>query len=123
MKFKALLLSGLAFGLVAVPASGHHVSPLIDYEKKVEVSGTIKQFRWTNPHSRMILTAADQGGQMAEWDLEMASPGTLSRKGWSPKLVAPGERVTVTIYPMKDGTPGGQLFTVKLPDGRVVPGE
>src|SRR5688572_30538855 len=123
MTFKAVLCSALAVGLLTAPAFGHHVSAFIDYEKKLELTATVKQFRWTNPHSRMIVTAAGEGAQMVEWDLEMGSPGTLSRRGWNPRLVAPGERVTVTLHPMKDGTPGGQLLTVKLPDGKVISGE
>jgi hypothetical protein len=123
MKLKAVLWSAAAFGLLTVPASGHHVSALIDYEKTVEVQGTVKQFRWTNPHSWLTVQTAAEGAQMVDWTLEMGSPGTLSRRGWTPRSVAPGTRVTVKLYPMKDGTPGGQLLTVTMPDGKVMSGE
>jgi hypothetical protein len=123
MKAKSFLLPAAACGLLAVPAFGHHVSAQIDYEKTVEFAGTVKQFRWTNPHSTLIVTAAGEGAQMVEWNLEMGSPGGLTRRGWNPRTVAPGARVTVKLHPMKDGTPGGQLLTVTLPDGKTISGE
>jgi hypothetical protein len=52
-----------------------------------------------------------------EWSLEMGAPGGLARSGWRPKTVVPGDKVTVTFHPLKDGTAGGQLLTVLLPNG------
>ena len=123
MKFKALGLAGVGISLLAVPALGHHPSASIDYEQTVEFTGTVKVFRWTNPHSWLYVMTADEGGQMVEWELEMGSPGPLSRSGWNPRTVAPGEDVTVTLYPLKDGSPGGQLITVETPEGTVMSGE
>jgi hypothetical protein len=32
----------------------------------------------------------------------------------------PGDRITVTIHPVKDGTPGGRAISVVLPNGTSV---
>jgi hypothetical protein len=113
---------GLAIGavaLIAVPALGHHSHAMFDDTKKVTMQGTVKAFEWTNPHSWLQVNVTDTAGVTKEWSLEMGSPAGLSRSGWRPKTLVPGDKVTVIIHPLKDGNPGGSLLQVTLPDGTV----
>jgi hypothetical protein len=114
------LAAGAALTFLAVPALSHHSNAMFDATKTVEMSGTVKEFQWTNPHSWLIVTATDAQGKTADWLLELGSPGGLARNGWRPKTVLPGDKVTVTHHPLKDGNPGGQLLSVLLPNGKTI---
>ncbi len=120
MTFKALGLAGIGISLLTVPALAHHSFAMFDAERTVEVSGTVKELQWTNPHSWLQVVIADDAGELVEWSLELSSPGSMKLKGWTPTTVVPGDEVTVTFHPMRDGTHGGQFVTMKLPDGSVV---
>jgi len=73
-----------------------------------------------NPHSWLQVEVTDDAGETVEWSLEMGSPGGLARSGWRPRTVVPGSEVTVSVHPLRDGEPGGQILTVTLPDGTVM---
>lgn len=118
MNAKIVTLAGAAAVLFAVPALAHHSFAMFDADKTIEVAGTVKEFQWTNPHSWLQVMVADNTGKMVEWSFEMGAPGGLARAGWRPKTVVPGDKVTVTMHPLKDGSPGGQLLSVVLPDGK-----
>jgi hypothetical protein len=111
---------GLAAALFAAPALAHHSFAMFDADKTIELKGTVKEFQWTNPHSWLQVMIPDEKGVPHEWSLEMGSPGGLARAGWRPKTVVAGDMVTVSIHPLKDGSHGGQLLKVTLPDGRVM---
>ncbi len=120
MKFKAIGLAVAGMCMLAVPGSAHHTDISLDFEQIVEVSGTVKEFHWASPHSALYVRVADDSGQAAEWALDLESPGTLSRAGWTPMTLVPGDEVRVTLHPLKDGAPGGKALTVQLPDGTVM---
>jgi len=98
----------LAAVLVAAPALAHHSFAMFDTSKEVTLSGTVKEFQWTNPHSWLQLTVA-RDGRTVEYSIELGSPNTMSRHGWRRSTFKPGDRVSVTINPMRDGSPGGSL--------------
>jgi len=58
----------------------------------------------------------DKGGS-TEWSVESLSTGTLSRQGWRPKTFQPGDKVSIVIWPMKDGSAGGSFVGAILADG------
>jgi hypothetical protein len=118
--FKGLGLAAGAVALFAVPALAHHSHAMFDDTQKVTMQGTVKAFEWTNPHSWLQVMVTDQAGVTKEWSLEMGSPAGLSRNGWRPKTILPGDKVTVSIHPLKDGNPGGSLLSVTLPNGKTM---
>jgi hypothetical protein len=120
MKVKTLGLAGVGFCLLVAPALAHHSFAMFDATTTLEFKGTVKEFQWTNPHSWLQVDVPSEQGDMVEWSLEMGSPGGLARSGWRPRTVVPGDEVTVTLHPLKDGSPGGQLLTVMLPDGTLM---
>jgi hypothetical protein len=95
----------------------HHSFAIFDAEKKMTLDGTVKEFRWTNPHSWILLTVSDAKGKAEQWAIEMGGPSGLARQGWVPKTLTPGMKVQAVIHPLRDGTPGGQFMAVTLPDG------
>jgi hypothetical protein len=120
MTSKAITLAGVAVLLFAAPVSAHHSFAMFDASKTVELQGAVKEFQWTNPHSWLQVNVTNAQGATIEWSFEMGAPGGLARSGWRPKTVVPGDKVTVKFHPLRDGTPGGQLLSVVLPDGKVM---
>jgi hypothetical protein len=117
MKYRALSLAGIAVAISAIPALAHHSFAMFDAEKKMTLEGTVKEFQWTNPHSWILLTVANEQGQPQQWAIEMGGPAGLARQGWVPKTLTPGMKVQAIIHPLKDGSNGGQFMAITLPDG------
>ena len=106
----------------AVVASGgaalaHHSFAMFDADQKTSLSGTVKEFQWTNPHAWIFVMVPNRDGQLEQWAVEMGGPGQIARQGWTAKTLAPGMDVKLTIHPLRDGTNGGQFVGVTLPDG------
>ena len=100
----------------AVPALAHHSFAMFDSGRTVTLEGTVKEFRWTNPHAVIMLTVA-KAGQSRLWAVEMIGPGGLAREGWTQSTLNPGMRVKVSIHPLRDGSNGGQFVGATLPNG------
>ena len=114
---KILLFLG---ALSAGPAFAHHSFSMFDMSKEVVMTGEVKDFQWTNPHIWIQLTVPGADGKATEWSIEGTSPNVLSRQGWNKHSVKAGEKVTVTVHPLKDGTAGASLVKVVLANGKVV---
>jgi hypothetical protein len=105
--------------LVAGPAQAHHSFAMFDRANPIEITGTVREFQWVNPHT-WIQIDVPGGGKTTEWSIEGRSPNVLARRGWTRNSVKPGDRVTLTVYPLLNGNPGGAIITVKFADGRVL---
>jgi Family of unknown function (DUF6152) len=101
----------------ALPAAAHHSTAMFDFTKTVELTGTIKSFQWTNPHTWTVVTVDGNKQLAGEYGLEGMSPNYLSRNGWTKRLLNAGDKVTLQVHPLKDGRKGGFMVSVKLPDG------
>jgi len=97
----------LALVLTAPAAQAHHSYAMFDRSKTVTLNGTIRQFQWTNPHSWIQLTVPNDSGGTDEWSIEMGSPFELLRVGWTSSTVKAGDKVSIQIHPVKDGSKGG----------------
>jgi hypothetical protein len=112
-----LLAAGVVLATQTVIA--HHSASMFDDEKVLELTGTVKELQWTNPHI-WIQVVVDDKGVKKEWSLEGGSPNSLSRNGWRSTTFKPGDVVTVRLNPMKDGTPAGQFIAAKFADGKTI---
>jgi len=98
--------------LVAGTAQAHHSFAMFDMTKEVTVSGTVKEFQWTNPHAYIQLVAKDEQGRDVEWSMEMGAPMYLYARGWRPSSLKAGMQVRVTLNPLRNGRPGGVVRDV-----------
>ncbi len=110
----------LALAGPAGTAAAHHSYALYDTTRKVQITGVVTAWEWTNPHAHMEVLTTDAAGVGQSWNLTMSSPNILLRTGWSPKSVKVGDRVTVVLNPRRDGVPGGTPLTVTTADGHVL---
>jgi uncharacterized protein DUF6152 len=114
MKLAALSL--MAFLLVGT-AFAHHSPIVFDRTKQVTITGTVTEFRWGNPHSWIHIDVADKDGKVGNWAVEMDPASHLAREGWKSSTLKPGDKISVTVFPLRNDEKGGQYISVTLPDG------
>ena len=112
-------LAALALSGVAVTAWAHHSFAMFDPQHPVQLEGTVKSWEFTNPHSWLILLVM-KGDTPIEYNIEGASVNTLIRQGFGPHTFVPGEKITVTISPLKSGENGGSFVKAIKADGTVL---
>jgi hypothetical protein len=116
MKKVILAISTLA---IAVPAMAHHSAAMFDHDKKVTLTGIVKEFQYTNPHSWIQVMIPGADGKQVQWGFEAEGPSTLLRAGIKASTFRPGDKVTIVANPMKDGRPAGALISATKADGSV----
>jgi hypothetical protein len=109
--FAAAALSTL---VVSSGASAHHSFAMFDNKQEKVLNGTIKELQWTNPHIWVQVLVGDPAGKVVEWSIEGGSPNNLARKGWSRNSMKVGDKVVLTIHPLKNGDNGGSLVKVTI---------
>jgi hypothetical protein len=107
----------LALGL-AVPAQAHHSGSMFDRQQPKTLTGTVRKFEWTNPHCYIQLAVLTDKGEMQEWALEMGAPLHIYANGWRPTTVKPGDKISVTIFPLRNGAKGGEIQAATMADGK-----
>ena len=118
---KALVLSGLAMAALiaaaAVPAAAlaHHSYAMFDNAKTITLSGTIRTWEMTNPHSYLWIVVPKDGAAAEIWGLEGGGIQSLQRAGITKSAVKPGEKVKVELHPLRDGRTGGDPSALGRP--------
>ncbi|HUL82180.1 MAG TPA: DUF6152 family protein [Gammaproteobacteria bacterium] len=121
MSTKKIRAFALLFSILAgTPALAHHSTAAFDMEKTIEISGTVEDFQWTNPHTFTNVKVEGSGESAGIYGLEGMSPNYLGRNGWTKHTLKPGDKLTFAVHPLKDGRKGGFMVSVKLPDGTVL---
>jgi hypothetical protein len=116
----------LAAAAVILVASGtvsaHHSFAMFDQDKLITLKGSVAEWYWINPHGHIILKVDAAPGvdpkSVGEWDVECASTNIMRLQGWSSTTLKPGDQVTISGNPLKDGSKGVSLFYVTFPDGK-----
>ena len=113
----AALLGSL---VLAAPGQAHHSGAMFDDKVTKTLVGTVREFQWTNPHCFIQLVVKNAKGQDEEWSLEMTAPVHLQRLGWRRSSLKPGERITVTIHPLRNGDKGGNVIEALGSNGKPI---
>jgi hypothetical protein len=122
MKFcLAAVLVGGVFAICG-PALAHHSFAMFDQEHPIELTGTVREFRFVSPHTFILLDVQEADGTIQLWNLEGSPPSFLARDGWSSKTLKPGDEVQMTIEPLRSGVPGGawNINRVKYKNGAAI---
>ena len=117
MKLLRAVLCGVLPLALALPAAAHHSGAMFDDAKSVTLTGTVKVFQWTNPHCWIQLLVPGSSGT-TEWSVEMGAPFEIYRTGLRPSTVRAGDRLTIVVHPMRDGSHGGLFVSATGPDGK-----
>jgi hypothetical protein len=116
----SLIVSCLAAALLAGGAHAHHSAAMFDQQKKIELTGTVREFQWTNPHCYIQLLVKNARGVEEEWSLELGAPMYLYNRGWRPSTVKAGDQLRVTLSPLRNGSKAGLLLDARTLDGRAL---
>jgi uncharacterized protein DUF6152 len=108
-----------ALSIAGATLSAHHSFAVFDMTSEKTITGTVSKFEWTNPHTFIFVDAPNDKGVMETWAIEGMSPNYLGRRGWSKTSVKPGDKITITVRPLKDGKAGG-MFIRALVDGKML---
>jgi hypothetical protein len=114
------LMALVALTTTALPALSHHSNSAYQVDEIITLTGTVVEWRWSNPHTWLYLTVEDDEGVEQEWAVEGRAPGILARAGWDRDVLRPGETVTVHASPAKDGSLIGIIARVTKTDGTIL---
>lgn len=120
MKHRLVAVFGMLVGLLILsnPLFAHHGAASFDTSKRVTVKGTVVEWFWANPHCFLRFDAKDENGQTVQWVVEMQSGPNILPLGYTKQTFKPGDVVTVTLEPVRNGRPLGRLLSVVLPNGK-----
>lgn len=115
---RAIALAVIA--AAALPAWAHHSGAMFDRAKVVKLEGTIVKYDYVNPHSWITLTVPGPQGKPVMWGVEGFTPNAMKAWGLTPNTVKPGDKLVVTVHPLRDGRNGGSIVEITLADGHHV---
>ena len=117
LRLSPIALAALGLG-VAAPASAHHSFNMFALDQNVTVAGTVKDYQFKMPHVWFYLVVPTKNGMTEEWGFECHSPNLVARKGWNLNTLKPGDKISVMMHPMRDGSKAGSVAYVTLADGK-----
>ena len=122
MKSKNLFFVSCAatLALLSGEAGAHHSAAMFDAKKEVTVTGTVKEFQYSNPHSWLLVDVKGKDGKVTTWGFEAEGPSTLTRAGIRPSDFRAGTQIEIVGHPMRDGRPAASwVRATRLSDGKV----
>lgn len=114
---------GLTTAVFLTLASGavlahHSFSAEFDIEKPVQLTGTVTEMKWSNPHGWIYIDVENEDGSITNWALETSAANGLIRRGWRRSDLPAGTVIVVEGYRARNGTPTANISAVELADGR-----
>jgi hypothetical protein len=106
--------------IVSGPSLAHHANAVFDVGKRVTVKGTVTEWFWANPHCLLRFDVTNENGQVVHWTAETQAPPNMIPFGWSKQSFKPGDEVTITLEPVKNGQPLGRILQAVLPSGNTL---
>ena len=126
-RIPALTAAAIVTTLSGLPAGAHHSTAAFDNARVVKIEGTIKQFRWINPHASIKIDGVSEGDDPdGLWTVEMTAPNVLINEGWTRTALQVGDKVTMYVNPLRnqvvlnDGSTGSLYVGVVLKDGKTL---
>jgi hypothetical protein len=99
----------------------HHGGAAYDSSRPLTLKGTVTEFQFIQPHPLISLDVKDDQGNVVKWSVEMTAPNHLVHFGWSGKKLKPGDEITVTGLPAKNGLKVLNLRKISWANGEVIP--
>jgi hypothetical protein len=104
--------------IVSIPLFAHHGAASFDTSKKLTLKGMVVEWFWANPHCFLRFDVKGEDGQTVQWVVETQSGPNITPLGYTKQIFKPGDEVTVTLTPVRNGKPLGRLLSVVLPNGK-----
>ncbi len=122
MRKSTMGVLAVAAGLLgaSLPLFAHHGNATLDTNKTLTMKGNVTQWIWSNPHCLLQFDVKNENGQVVHWIAETQNPAEMVSLGWGTTSFKPGDEVTVSLMPVKNGGPFGRITLVVLPDGKTL---
>jgi len=121
MRDKLVTAAAVVVGLLVVPVLvlPHHSATIYDRDKQITLVGSVKEFKLINPHPHLYFRVKDEAGKVVDWIGDSArAPSNWFNSGWGANSLKPGDTITITGAPTKDGRPMLQIQKIVTPDGK-----
>jgi Family of unknown function (DUF6152) len=116
-----VILVAMGVLITASPLLAHHGNSNFDTGKKLDLKATVTEWVWANPHCWLKFDATDEKGNIVHWIAETSNPADMTNLGgWTKQVFKPGDHVTVTLQPVKNGQPIGRVMQVVLANGQTL---
>jgi hypothetical protein len=121
MSRASLMRVVVAVALLSAIASAHHGSAAYHTDREVTVSGRVAEWRWTQPHTWVILATPRPGGGEDRWELEGPPLSWAQQRNWSATTLRAGEPVQIVVYPARSEPHGGLIKRIVRANGETLP--
>lgn len=118
IKIAAFLVAGISLLAASYPALAHHGRASYDATRVFTIMGTVSDFQFSNPHAELFLDVKDDKGNIEKWIGEGTSPNMLIREGWNRRTIKPGDQITATGHPARNGGNTMRIEKIVLPSGK-----
>lgn len=99
---------------ISAPALAHHGWSSYEETKPITLNGSLTSVAWANPHGTATMRWKGQ-----QWDVILAPVSRMTARGLSESEIAPGQRIAMTGYARRDGTPEMRIERVMVGDKTV----
>jgi hypothetical protein len=113
-----IFLVAVGLLLLSVPLFAHHGAAAFDATKRITMKGTVIEWFWANPHCVLRFDVTNDKGDVEHWFTETSNPADMVNAGWTKQALKPGDQISITIMPVKNGRPIGRIVEVVLPNGQ-----
>lgn len=117
MNTSRLVAVAALLALCVAGVSAHHSAQQFDFTKTASMSGVVKRFQAINPHMRLVLAVTDAKGTR-EVAFEGHSTNNMYRAGYRDGMIKVGDKITVYVAPLRDGSEGGYVTAASTADGK-----
>jgi len=117
-RYNQLWAAAVGILIVCIPLFAHHGAASFDTSKKLTLKGTVVEWFWANPHCFLRFDVKDENGQTVQWVVEAQSGPNIMPLGYTKQTFKPGDEVTVTLTPVRNGKPLGRIQYVVLANGK-----
>jgi hypothetical protein len=101
-------------------ALAHHGSADYQVERQITITGIVKEWRWSNPHTWIFLTVETANGAAELWDGEGPPLTWAAQRGWSASTLRAGEEVSLVLYPSKRVARAGLVKRIRRASGEIL---
>ena len=116
-----LIIAGLLMSVS--PAHSHHAfAAHFTAAEDITIEGVVTGFLFQNPHCAILIDVTDENGETQGWVAAGNSKNSMYRAGWTGEELQPGDHITISGNPSRDGSAVMHWREVARPDGTVVEG-